>query len=445
MRLRNQRTESARVGTHLLAGFAVTLAAVALYSGYTVWQMRGLEKLQDEIIDRNRSDSLLLLRIENDLNSLGLAMRDMLDGSEPYPLTAYQAQFRRVRGDLEDAVRREAALAPAGRNEEQGRYLATSLRDFWDASDGLFAMAANGEETKARELVRVSLDARREALTTAVSRLLVENNATEQEAAARIRAVYAGVERNVYIFAAAMAALILAAGVYVGRMNRRMFAEVAALSARRSELAQQLISMQESTFQSISRELHDNFGQILTAIGTMLQRASRRMDENEPLRADLRETQQTVQETLEKVRTLSRALHPVMIEEMGLESAIEQYLAGFRKQTGIAVEYEKTGAAHELEASAGIHIYRVMQEALTNVAKHSQSKTAWVRLRGLPDAMALEVEDAGVGFGSAPGGGMGLISMRERAELLRGTLEHTNRNGGGALVRLTIPLAGRGD
>jgi hypothetical protein len=78
----------------LLAGLAITLSAVALYSGYTVVQLHGLEHLQGGIIDRNRADSLLLLRIQNNLNSLGLAMRDMLDGSEPYPFTAWRGQFR---------------------------------------------------------------------------------------------------------------------------------------------------------------------------------------------------------------------------------------------------------------------------------------------------------------------------------------------------------------
>src|SRR5437899_11141279 len=95
----------------LLAGLAITLTAVTLYSGYTIVQLRGLKRLQAETIDRNRTDSLLLLRIQNNLNALGLAMRDMLDSSEPYPLTAWRGQFRRIRVDLEDATAREATLS----------------------------------------------------------------------------------------------------------------------------------------------------------------------------------------------------------------------------------------------------------------------------------------------------------------------------------------------
>ena len=136
----------------LLAGLAITLSAVALYSGYTVMQLRGLERLQGGIIDRNRADSLLLLRIQNNLNSLGLAMRDMLDGSEPYPLTAWQGQFRRMRTDLEDAIAREAQNSPLDRDAEQRKYLSDSLRQFWDALDRIFALAAErpGEPRRAR-------------------------------------------------------------------------------------------------------------------------------------------------------------------------------------------------------------------------------------------------------------------------------------------------------
>jgi signal transduction histidine kinase len=410
----------------LLAGLAITLSAVALYSGYTVMQLRGLERLQGGIIDRNRADSLLLLRIQNNLNSLGLAMRDMLDGSEPYPLTAWQGQFRRMRTDLEDAIAREAQSSPQDRDAEQRKYLGDELRQFWDALDRIFAVAQSGREAEARTLIRLSLQARQEALSTAVARLLVQNNEIEQQAGTRIRGVYAGVERNVYLFVAAMLVLILLTSLYLVNYNRRLFQEVATLSARRSELAQQLIAMQENTFRSISRDLHDDFGQILTAVGTMLQRTSRRLDSSDSLRTDLREVQEIVQATLEKVRTLSHALHPVILDEIGFEGALDQYLPSFQKQTGIEVHYEKSGCTRELDREVAIHLYRVMQEALNNIAKHSQSNQAAVRLRYL-------------GFGSSQTYGMGLVSMRERAGLVNGLLDLENRSSGGALVRLTVP------
>jgi signal transduction histidine kinase len=427
--------ESGRAPTaRLLAGLAVILGAVAVYSGYTIVQLRGLERLQTTTIDRNRLDSLLLLRIQNNLNSAAMTMRDMLDGSEPYALTAWQAPFRRIRADLADAMRQESQYSPLDRANDQRRFLTESVTQFWDALDRVFALAASGEEQKARDMIRLSLESRQQAMSGAVARLLVRNNESEQEAAARTRGIYARAERNVYLFVAAMLVLIALTSIYLLNYNRRLFDRVETLSARRSELAQQLISMQESTFRSISRELHDEFGQILTAIGAMLQRHTVR-------EAELREIQEIVQETLEKVRSLSRALHPIVLDEAGLENALDAYLPGWERQTGISIRYEREGAGREIDRGVAIHLYRIVQEALANVAHHSHSQTATVRLRFLEDSLLLEIEDPGVGFGSLEKQGMGMVSMRERAEMVNGRVEFLNPEGGGALVRLSVPLA----
>jgi signal transduction histidine kinase len=221
-----------------------------------------------------------------------------------------------------------------------------------------------------------------------------------------------------------------------------MFQQVAALSERRSELAQQLISIQENSFRYISRELHDEFGQILTAMGAMLQRVDRRASATEiPFRDDLREVQEIVQSALDKVRTLSQALHPVILEEAGLEAALKTHIPVFEKQTGIEIRYEALGTSAPVDRRIAIHLFRVLQEALNNVARHSKSTHAAVRLRYQPDAVVLEVEDHGVGFGNVrESHGMGLVSMRERADLVHGRLELLDREGGGALVRFTVPL-----
>jgi signal transduction histidine kinase len=417
----------------LLAGLAVTLLAVGVYSGYTIVQLRSLRELQTRTIDRNRTDSLLLLRIQNGLNSLALTMRDMVDSDQPYPLTAWQPQFRRIRSDLEDALSREEQFSPVDQSPDQRRYMTDSFHQFWDALARIFDLAGVGQAEEARTRIRMSLQARQAALSTTVSRLLIANNESEQAAAARTQELYAGVERNVYIFLVAMLVVIVLISLYLVQYNRRLFQQVAALSEKRSELAQQLISMQENTFRSISLELHDDFGQILTAIGAMLQRADRNT-------GDLLEVREIVQTTLEKVRSLSHALHPVVLDEAGLESALDVYLPTFEKQTGIEVGYEKTGQGQELDRELSIHLYRVMQEALNNVARHSNSKSAAVRLRFLPDAVVLEIQDEGIGFQEQVTQGLGLISMRERAELVNGAIEFTNVENGGVLVRVTVPL-----
>ena len=126
----------------LLLGLVITLAAVIAYTGYITVQIKGLRELQRDITDRNRRDSLQLLRIQNDLNSLGIAMRDMLDKSEPYPLSAWGPQFQRIKQDLNDALNIEERLSVEHRTPEQRQYLKDSLAQFWVASDRTFALAA---------------------------------------------------------------------------------------------------------------------------------------------------------------------------------------------------------------------------------------------------------------------------------------------------------------
>jgi signal transduction histidine kinase len=427
----------------LFLGLVVTLTAVVAYSWYTAQQISGLRALQNNLVDRNRKDSLQLLRIQNDLNSLGLGMRDMLDNDEPYPLTAWTAQFQRIRTDLEDALRAEEQSASTQRTADQRQFLTSSLAQFWDALDRMFASAQAGKADEARNQIRVSLQARQAALSTAVARLLVENNESEERANQQIQQIYDRVQRQVYIFLGATLAAILFTSLYLIYMNRKLFAQLETLSEQRSELAQKLIATQESTLQHISRELHDEFGQILTALGAMLGRVEKNTPADSALRTDLKEVRGIAQNALENVRSLSQALHPVMLEEAGLDSTIDWFIATLEKQTGLRISYEKEGTPFHLDVSERIHVYRVLQEALNNATRHSGARSAQVHLHYLDDSLLLEVEDHGKGFDEPSGSGIGLVAMRERAELLKGKLEFATPVGGGTRVRLTVPRNGR--
>lgn len=427
----------------LLAGLLITLAIVAAYSWYISGQIAGLRRLQTEITDRNRRDSLQLLRIQNDLNQLAIAMRDMLDPGEPYPLVAWSAQFDRIRADLDDALKQEETLADARRTPDQAQYLEASVAQFWDAANRIFELARSGREADARAQIRLSLQARQAALSAAVARLLVQNNAREEQTAQQAQEITARVQKQVYGFLAATLAAIAVTGLYLIRSNRRLFAELATLSDRRRELTQQLIATRESTLQEISRELHDEFGQILTATGSMLARAGKQAPEGSPLRAELREIGEVVQTALENVRGLSQTLHPSILEELGLESTIQWYLSTVDKQLGLEIDYERSGPAVGVEDVTGIHVYRVLQEAITNVARHAATDRAWVRLRAGDGLLQLEIEDHGKSFDAATARrGLGLVTMRERAELLGGTLDILRPRDGGTLVRLQVPMKG---
>ena len=425
--------------SRLLAGLVLTLLAVVAYSWYIGTKIAGLRTLQTELTDRNRRDSLQLLRIQNDLNSLGLAMRDMLDPEEHYKLTAWSAQFQRLRTDLEDALRREQDAAVARRSPEQRAYLEDSLTQFWDASNRIFELAAHGHEEEARAEIRLSLQARQAALSTAVARLLVQNNEAEEQTAQAVQDIYVAVQRRVYWFLAATLLVIAATSLYLIRSNRRLFARMASLSDQRRELAQRIISARETTLKEISRELHDEFGQLLTAMGTMLGRAGRKAAPDSPLAAELHEINEIAQTALDRVRGLSQTLHPSILEQLGLDSTVEWYLSTVERQLGMTVTYERTGEPAAIDPTAAIHVYRVLQESVNNVARHSGTSRAWVRLHNDASGLRLEVEDHGKGVSTERRRGLGLVTMRERADLLGGTLEFTTPAEGGTLVRFSVP------
>jgi signal transduction histidine kinase len=267
----------------------------------------------------------------------------------------------------------------------------------------------------------------------------VQNNEAEEQTAQEVQNIYIAVQRRLYWFLAATLLVIAATSLYLIRSNRRLFARMASLSNQRRELAQQIITAREATLMEISRELHDEFGQLLTAIGTMLGRAERKTPADSPLGAYLREITEIAQTALDRVRGLSQTLHPSILEQLGLDSTVEWYLSTVERQLGMTVTYERTGVASALDPMTAIHVYRVLQEAVTNVARHSGSTRAWVRLHHDTAGLRLEVEDHGTGLSADRRRGLGLVTMRERADLIGGTIEFARPVQGGTLVRFTVP------
>ena len=427
-----------------LIGLVITLIAVSLFSWYALRQVAGLRDLQTRTIDRNRKDSQQLLRIQNNLNNLGLSMRDITEQRSPYPVSAWTTEFARARADLQDALRIERELAPATREAEQQRFLNDSVSQFWQAADRMFQLSADGREREARATIQSELQPRHGSLVTTIARFLVMNYEAEQQAAAAIDSIYTNVERNIYYFLAAVVLTILLTSVFLIQQNRRIFEDLAWLSVQRQVLARKLITVQEDLFRSIARELHDEFGQVLTALGAMLQRARNRSERSSAeLVEGFEEMRGIVQTALENVRGVSQRLHPNVLDDYGLEGALEWYAKQTGGQSGINVTFEKEiGHALVVPPEVAIHVYRIAQESLTNVVRHSRSERAWVRIGRHADVLKLEVEDRGKGLPGAPErlNGLGLVAMRERAELVKGRLTLARAPEGGTLVRLEVPL-----
>src|SRR5260221_13816777 len=161
---------------------------------------------------------------------------------------------------------------------------------------------------------------------------------------------------------------------------------------------------------------------MFTAVGSMLTLAGNHAPEGSALRFELREVCEITQSTLDKVRSLSQALHPVMLEEIGLESTLDWYLPVVERQAGIHVFYEKSGESFPVDGNAAIHVYRVVQEALNNLTRHSGATESWVRLTFFPNAFEVDVKDPEkVSKVQQPKPGLAWMALGDSPDWLEGT------------------------
>src|SRR5579875_1985180 len=408
----------------LLLGLLITLAAEMVFSTYALGRLSRLRQLQTQTINVNRQDSLLLFRIQNDLNLIGLRLRDMTEAGHKAGIAAYQGEFSRLRADLGAAIRADAQLAPVMRRADQQRELAASLAVFWRTADEVFAAAAAGHESTARRLAVTQLSPQQLHLSALVLSLVNRNDQTEAQIDRKVASIYSTGQRDIYA-------------------NRKIFQRIEFLSGQRRILAARLITVQEEVLRSVSRELHDEFGQILTAINIMLTRAERKgVPPDSPLRTELKEVREITHNTREKMRSLSQMLHPAMIDDYGLVNAIEWYAGVFERQTGIRTTVPVTGKPVRITGQPAIQCFRIVQEALNNAAKHAHTHAAEVALEFGPKTLTIHIRDFGRGMAEAQSKkpGLGLIAMQERAELAGGSLKISSTPNAGTVISVTIPI-----
>tara|TARA_R110002051_G_scaffold95821_1_gene165846 strand:+ start:25475 stop:26692 length:1218 start_codon:yes stop_codon:yes gene_type:complete len=211
--------------------------------------------------------------------------------------------------------------------------------------------------------------------------------------------------------------------------------------ASNQQLTRALMTLQEKERMQLAHALHDDLGQYLTGI-----RAQAYMLGESAGRPDLvRQHAQCLLEACSGLqrgfRALVKDLHPVVLDRLGLEQALRQLAGQWQQQQGIQCVLELDDALPLLETEQRTHLYRLLQEALTNVARHAEARSVWVRLVLQDEVLQVSVQDDGHGLKDQDEScGVGMRSMQERARCLKSTLQVTSSPGSGVLVALTIPL-----
>ena len=227
----------------------------------------------------------------------------------------------------------------------------------------------------------------------------------------------------------------------VGSLRRAQQRQLRESEARLRALSSQLISSQEMERRGIARDLHDELGQIVTAVTLDLQRAGQTPDaakKDELVGRAL----SGASCLLDRIQEISARVRPSMLDDLGLKDAVQSLVSEFERRTGVVAKGELHFAQERVPATVSENVYRVLQEALTNVSRHARASEVCVGLNVAADRLVLTVDDAGVGFDpeTVDTKRLGILGMRERAELLGGTFTLKAEPGKGTQIRVVIPL-----
>ncbi len=228
----------------------------------------------------------------------------------------------------------------------------------------------------------------------------------------------------------------------------RRGSEVLLQSEQLRDLSWRLLQAQDEERRRIARELHDSAGQILTALGMNLATVAKKAVKNGPQVASAVEhSQQLVAQLTQEIRTMSYLLHPPLLDESGLEEALRWYVEGLSERSTLGVDLEIPPNFGRLSSEIELVIFRVVQEALTNIHRHSQSKTAVIRLARDEAGVSIEIQDHGKGMPAerlieiqSHGSGVGIRGMRERVRQLKGEMK-IGSDGTGTKVCVTLPVS----
>jgi signal transduction histidine kinase len=237
--------------------------------------------------------------------------------------------------------------------------------------------------------------------------------------------------------------------LYAGRLEDRLRRErdKNALHAQDlQQLSTRLVAVQEEERRTIARELHDEVGQVLSAIAVEAQLAERALPQKDEAVRALGEVQQLADGAIRVVRDLSHLLRPTMLDDLGLGAAIDWLLRGTARRYGVHVDLVQSGTPEPIAPNVEVAAFRIVQEAVTNVARHAHASRCTVGLGYQDGALSLTVDDDGVGFDVSAGSrsdgrrGLGLVGIRERVLSLGGTFIVDSREGHGTSLRVTLPL-----
>jgi signal transduction histidine kinase len=338
-----------------------------------------------------------------------------------------------------------------GREAHRAQNLKMKLEEYWQAFEPLFDWTPVQKSALSSVFLRKQVLPRRDAVLGIAQQIEELNNANMAEQRAQVILRASDLDRYVSRMlwgSIGLGALVAISAVVrirvLEKRSREQHEAAERVGQEMRRLSHQLVRVQEEERKRLSRELHDEVGQVLTALRMELSRAERlRLSTDAAFTACLTECKRLSESMVRTVRRLSMGLRPAMLDDLGLGAALNWHARDFLNRYSVPVSINLEGDLDNLAEPYRTCVYRVVQEALTNCARHAQAKQIDVAVTENDGDLSIEIKDDGVGVQSRSGGGLGLIGIQERVRELAGRTTLMSTAGSGTTLRVDLPRPAR--
>lgn len=433
----------------LTAGFGSLLALIVLFGVSAARRVEQIQAEVDAVHETFQSAEHTLSDLHSDFYLASLMVRDFLLDSSRQSAAAQRQELLEIRASIGKRLKQlEQSVSP----EERGllERLHSEIDIYWEVLDPIFEWTPMQKLGLSAAFLRHQVLPRRQGVLSISQEIRDFNKANFQREQNKIQSNRQELRRYLVKMAALSLSLgLLVAVVSIVRISRlerwtdeqRRLSELTGEELRR--LSQQLVRAQEDERRTLSRELHDEVGQLLTALRMELGNLDQLRNGAGPqFQQHLEEARGLAGQALQEVRNLAMGLRPSMLDDLGLVPALEWQAREFSRRSGVPVHVQADGHFEGLPETTRTCVFRIVQEALTNCARHSGARSIHVELQAGPADLSVRVEDDGVGFQqeSVAGQGLGLRGIEERVRELGGRFQILSQPRQGAVLQAEIPL-----
>lgn len=453
--MRRARLQGLTIRAALALGFGLTLGVWLFAGSYFTRRVSAIQADAAAINVRYMRAQELLTTVRSQVLVGSLSVRDALLDPDPGVTVRSRDFVRSTFQDVDRALQQYVPILDSLGERQRVDRLRREIEGLQLNMDDVLSNSTKSA-AEARQLLNSRVVPQRQLVIRVSDEVQSLNRAAFVQQQDDIAEIYRRTQRQLWTQLGVALAVSLGIGLlatlYAGRLEAHLQRQ-RELEMRNADdlqrLSAKLITAQEEERRGIARELHDELGQVLSTIKVEIAVARRRLDSTGTSGQLLENVESIADTALTSVRDLSHLLHPSLLDDLGLPAAVDWYLRGFGTRYGIRVELLVDRMDARLQPETEVTAYRIIQEALTNVARHSGASTCRVYLQRLATTVLVTIEDNGRGFDTAAVAkadvrhGLGLLGIRERASLLRGTLRLESAPGSGTRLTVELPASAR--